>query len=759
MTRALARRAAPSMLCSQLCLVLGLSVVGCGSSAVPPAAPAAPPATATAEPPAAPAPAPAPAAPPAAPPVAEGNPLLHASPLPYHYPQFDKIKNTDFAPAFEAGMAEHRREIEAIAHNAAAPTLDNTVVALERSGQTLTRVAKTFYNLGASNTDETMEKVESEFAPKLSAHQDAIWLDPALFARVDAIYQKRAELGLDPESAQLLDRYEDMFVRAGARLSDTDKDALKKMNEELSSLSTKFRQNVLAATKDGAVVVDDQKQLDGLSPAQIGAAAEAAKARGMDGKWVITLQNTTIQPPLEQLRNRALRDRIFQASVNRGKGGPYDNTAVVARMLELRARKAALLGFPNYAAYALKEETAATPAAVNRILDQLAPAALAKAKEEAAGIQAQIRADAKAQHATPFELAPWDWAFYAQEVRKARFQVDDAQVKPYFEMNRVLQDGAFYAAHELYGISFTERHDLPVYQPDVRVFEVHDADGSIIGLLLLDYYKRDNKQGGAWMDTFVDQSTLMGDKPVVINNLNVPKPAPGEPALLTFDDVTGMFHEFGHALHGLFSSVKYPLLSGPSVPPDFGEYPSQINEMWSRDPAVVAHFARHYQTGEPIPKALLDKVLAAQDYGRGYSTLEYLSASLLDQSWHQIPLAEVPPAGKVAAFETAALAKHHVAYPPVPPRYRTTYFSHIFAGGYEAGYYAYIWSEVLARDSGAWIYAHGGLSRTAGDVFRAKILSRGRTKEPSVLFQEFYGGPPDIKPLLKYRGLTLPNQR
>ncbi|HEX3763468.1 MAG TPA: M3 family metallopeptidase [Kofleriaceae bacterium] len=743
-----------TLTCARSFLPVALCVAACGSGTRPPASASAPPAVAAA-------PAPAPAepvapAPPSPPPAV--NPFLQPSALPFHLPPFDKIKDADYGPAFEAGIAEQRKEIDAIAHSAEAPTFDNTIVALERTGRTLTRVEKVFFNLNQSNTDDAMQQIESEMAPRLAAHQDAILLDAALFARVDSVYQHRSELGLDPESAQLVERYEDMFVRAGARLSDTDKVTLKKLNEELSSLSTRFRQNVLAATKDGAVVVDDTSQLDGLSQEQIGAAAEAAKARGLDGKWVITLQNTTIQPPLAQMKNRALRERVFHASSMRGRGGSADNTAVVSKMVELRARKAALLGFPSFAALALAEETAATPAAVNRILDQLAPAALAKARDEAAGIQAQIRADAKAANTRPFELAPWDWAFYAQEVRKAKFSFDEAQVKPYFEINRVLQDGVFFAAHELYGITFTEHHDLPVYHPDVRVFEVRDADGSTIGLLLLDYFKRDNKQGGAWMDTFVDQSELFGDKPVVINNLNVPKPAPGEPALLTFDDVTGMFHEFGHALHGLFSAVKYPLLSGPAVPPDFAEFPSQFNEMWSREPAVLAHFAKHYQTGEPLPKALLDKILAAKDYGQGYATLEYLAASLLDQSWHQIPLSAVPPAARVAAFEDAALARHHVAYPPVPPRYHTTYFSHIFAGGYEAGYYAYIWSEVLARDAGAWFHAHGGLSRAAGDVFRAKVLSRGRTKEPSVLFDEFYGHPPDIKPLLEYRGLKLPGQ-
>ncbi len=736
-------------------VLLALGLAACGSGAQAPAAATAPPTVAAA--PAAPPPAPPPPAPPS-PPAPEVNPFLQPSALPFHLPPFDKIKDADYAPAFEAGMAEQRKESDTIARDSDPPTFDNTIVALERTGRTLTRVQKAFSNLNASNTDDAMEKVEAEMAPKLAAHQDAILLDAALFARVDAVYQRRGELGLDPESAQLVERYEDTFVRAGARLSEADKATLKKLNEELSSLSTRFRQNVLAATKDGAVVVDDVHQLDGLSQEQIGAAAEAAKARGLDGQWVIGLQNTTIQPPLAQMKNRALRERVFRASVMRGRGGATDNTGVVSRIVELRAKKAALLGYPNFAAYALSEETAGTPAAVNRILDQLAPVALTKAREEAAGIQAQIRADARAAHSSPFTLAPWDWAFYAQQVRKVRFSFDDAQVKPYFEMNRVLQDGVFFAAHELYGITFTERHDLPVYQPDVRVFEVRDADGSTIGLLLLDYFKRDSKQGGAWMDTFVDQSTLLGDKPVVINNLNVPRPAPGAPALLTFDDVTGMFHEFGHGLHGLLSAVKYPLLSGAGVPPDFAEFPSQFNEMWSREPAVLAHFAKHYQTGEPLPRALLDKILAAKDYGQGYATLEYLAASLVDQSWHQIPLASVPPAARVMAFEDAALARHRVAYPPVPPRYHTTYFSHVFAGGYEAGYYAYIWSEVLARDAGAWFHAHGGLSRAAGDTFRARILSRGRTKEPSVLFEEFYGHPPDIKPLLEYRGLTLPGQ-
>jgi peptidyl-dipeptidase Dcp len=707
----------------------------------------------------APAPEPAPAAAPASSPApaaaqAEENPFFHKSTLPYQLPPFDKIHDADFAPAFEKGMADHLAEIEAIASDPAAPTFDNTIVAMEKSGQLLNRVELAFYNLSASNTDKALEKVESEFAPKLSAHSDAIFLNSKLFARVDALYKQKDKLGLDPESLQLLNRYEDMFVRAGAKLPDADKAKLKQLNQQLSSLMTSFRQRVLKATKEGAVVVDDVKDLDGLSKGQISAAAQAAKARGLDGKWVITLQNTTIQPPLEQMKNRALREKVFKASSSRAQAGDANTTEIITKILHLRAQKAKLLGYPTFAAYALAEETAGTPAAVNKILRQVAPAAMAKAKQEAAEIQRQINKDARANHEKPFKLEPWDWAYYAAEVRKAKNDFDVEQVKPYFELDHVLKDGVFYAAHELYGLTFTERKDLPVYQPDVRVFEVHDADGSPMGLMLIDYFKRDNKQGGAWMENYVNQDALLGEKPVIVNNLNIPKPAAGQPALLTFDEVTTMFHEFGHALHGLLSNCKYPTLSGTAVPPDFVEFPSQFNEMWAREPKVLAHFAKHYKTGEAMPKALFDKVLASETYGQGYATLEYLEAAMLDQSWHQAPEAKIPTPDKVMAFEAAALKHDHVSYAPVPPRYHTPYFGHIFQEGYEAGYYAYLWSEVLARDSGAWFHAHGGLSRAAGDTFRAKILSRGRTKEPSVLFKEFYGHDPDIKPLLEYRGHT-----
>lgn len=681
------------------------------------------------------------------------NPFVHVSTLPYHVPPFDRIKDADFRPAFEAGMAEQRREMEAIDRNSSATTLENTLVALEKSGQLLDRVSSVFFNLNASNTNPELLKIASEMAPKLAAHHDAIMLDSALFARIDAIYQKRASLNLDSESLQLLERTHLQFLRAGAKLSDSDKAHLKQLNEQIASLTTQFQENVLKGTKESAVVVDSVSDLDGLSAEQIGAAAEAAKARKLEGKWVITLQNTTIQPVLAQLRNRVLREKIYRASIARGNGGTYDNTAIVAQVAKLRAQKAALLGYPDYATYTLADETAATPANVNKMLAELVPAALANARKEAELNQKLIAEQARAANAQPFTLEPWDWAFYAEQVRKTHFGFDQAQVKPYFELNRVMQDGLFYAAHELYGISFKERHDIPVYQPDVRVFEIFNADGSPLGLFLADFFARDNKRGGAWMNSFVDQSRLLGFKAVVSNNLNVNKPAAGQPALLTFDEVTTMFHEFGHALHGLFSDVQYPSLSGTSVPRDFVEYPSQYNEMWARNPKVFAHYARHYQTGEPMPQALLDKVIAAEKFGQGYATTEYVAAALVDQCWHQIGAADAPAPQQVMAFEDAALKKHAIDYAPVPPRYHTPYFSHSFAGGYSAGYYAYIWAEVLARDTEQWFARHGGLQRANGDFLRAKVLSRGRTSNPETLFAEFYGGPPEIGPLLKHRGL------
>jgi peptidyl-dipeptidase Dcp len=685
--------------------------------------------------------------------VAE-NPFLKPSTLPYQLPPFDKIKDSDYRPMFEAGMSEELSEVATIAHNPKPADFENTIVALERTGRLLDRVETVFDHLNHCNTDDEMQKIDTEMAPQLAAHEDAILLDPALYARIDSIYQKRAGLKLDPESRQLLERYHTQFVRAGAGLPDATKARLRALNQQLSSLTTQFKQNVLKATKNGAVVVDDVAELKGLSPEQIGAAANAAAARGLKGKWLITLQNTTSQPLLAQLENRRLRERLYRASVERGTSGEADNTPVIAQIVKLRAERAALLGYASHAAYRLADESAGTPQAVDKMLSDIAPVALARAKADAADLQKLINDEAAAAGTKPFELQPWDWPFYAERLRKARYDFDQSAVAPYFELNRVLQDGVFYAAHELYGLTFKERTDLPVYQSDVRVFEVFDADGAPLALFLADYFARDNKGGGAWMNSYVKQSKLFNLKPVVANHLNIPKPQAGQPTLLTFDEVTALFHEFGHAIHGMLSNVRYPLLAGTSVPRDFVEYPSQYNEMWAREPAVIAHFARHYQTGAPMPRELLDKVLAAQKFDQGYATTEYLAAAMLDQQWHQISVSQAPAAKDVAAFEAAALRKSGIDYADVPPRYHSAYFSHIFAGGYASSYYAYLWSEVLARDTGQWFHSHGGLSRANGNILRAKVLSRGRSEDPEKLFRDFYGRAPDVRPLLEYRGLS-----
>jgi len=682
------------------------------------------------------------------------NPFDAPSTQPFHLPPFDRIHDSDYRPAFQAGMAEQLRQVAAIAHNSEPPTFANTIVALERSGRLLERVETTFSNLNSCNSDPEMQQIDTEMAPLLAAQRDAIHLNPALWARVDELYNRRASLQLDAESLQLLTRYHTMFVRAGARLTPDQQARLKDLNKQISTLTTRFKHNVLKATAEGAVVVDDVAQLDGLSAQQIGAAAEAAATRGMQGMWLITLQNTTDQPVLAQLSNRELRERIYRESISRGLGGPTDNTAVIAELVRLRAERATLLGYPDHAAYQLADESAGTPEAVRDMIAQVAPAALARAHAEAADIQKLIDAQAAAAGSASFALQPWDWFYYTEKVRKERYDFDQAAVAPYFELDHVLKDGVFYAAHRLYGLNFRERHDLPVYQKDVRVFEVSDADGKPLALFLADYFARDNKQGGAWMSSYVRQSRLLERKPVVANHLNIPKPPHGQPVLLTFDEVTTMFHEFGHALHGMLSDVHYPLLSGTAVPRDFVEYPSQYNEMWAREPSVVAHYARHYQTGAPMPPELLAKVLAAQRFNQGYATTEYLEAAVLDQAWHQITVAEAPSAQQVPAFEQHALDASGLNYPPVPPRYHSTYFAHIFESGYSAGYYAYLWSEVLARDTGEWFHTHGGLTRANGDFLRTRVLSRGRSEDPQVQFRNFYGRAPDIAPLLEYRGLA-----
>lgn len=690
-------------------------------------------------------------------PTAASNPLLLKSTLPYELPPFDKISDADFGPALEAGMAEQRREIDAIAHNGAAATFDNTIVAMERSGRLLTRASSVFFNLTSSNTNPELEKLQAQMAPKLSAHSDAIFLNPDLFARVRSLYEQRKSLKLDAESQRLLERYNTLFIRAGAKLSEADKTRLRQMNEQLSTLTTQFSQTVLKGVNASAVVFDKVSDLDGLTQAQIAVAAEAAKARKLDGKWVIALLNTTGQPPLSQLKNRATRERIYKVSIARGWGGEFDTTGLIAQIVKLRADRAVLLGYPDHAAYVIEDETALTPAAVNKMLTQLAPPAVANAKKEAAEMQQLIDAQAKANGTASFKLAAWDWDFYAEQVRAAKFSYDEAQVRPYFEMDRVLQDGVLFAAHELYGLNFKERKDLPVYQPDVRVFEIWNADGSPLGLFLVDWYARDNKRGGAWMNSFVDQSRLFGTRPVVVNNLNIPKPPQGQPTLLTFDEVTTAFHEFGHALHGLFSNVQYPQFSGTNVPRDFVEFPSQYNEMWATDPRVLANYAKHYQSGEPMPKALMDKVLAATRFNQGFATTEYLAAAMLDQAWHQLRPGQTPAAADAAAFEAAALKQAGVDFGPVPPRYRSTYFSHVFSNpiGYSAGYYAYIWSDVLARDTQHWFNTHGGLKRENGDALRRKVLSKGFSVDALTIFKDFYGKAPDIGPLLESRGLVV----
>jgi peptidyl-dipeptidase Dcp len=683
------------------------------------------------------------------------NPFARESALPHQLPPFDRITNAHFGPALEGGMAEQRREIDAIARNPAAPTFENTIVAMERSGRLLSRVSAVFHNLCASHTNPHLEQLQVEMAPKLAAHSDAIYLDAALFERVKSLYERRFDLELGAESLRLLERYRTQFLRAGAQLADADKTRLRAVNERISTLTTQFRQNALKGVNAAAVVVEDVADLAGLSKEQVAVAAEAAKARGLDGKWVIALLNTTGQPPLAQLTNRALRERIYRASVGRGLHGEFATTGLIADIVKLRAERAALLGYPTHAAYVLADETALTAEAVNAMLAKLVPPALANARKEAAEIQKLIDAQAKASATPSFELQPWDWDFYADQVRKAHYDFDETEIRPYLEMDRVLRDGVLFAARELYGISFAERKDLPVYEPGVRVFDVTNADGSPLGLFVVDWYARENKRGGAWMSSFIEQSRLLGTQAAVINNLNVPKPPAGEPTLLTFDEVTAAFHEFGHALHGLFSDVQYPQFSGTSVPRDFVEYPSQYNEMWARDPRVLASYAKHYATGEPMPRALLDKVLAARKFNQGHGTTEYLAAALVDQALHQLPAGATPSADDIEAFEAQALTAAGLDFHAVPPRYRVAYFAHIFAGsiGYSAGYYAYVWSDVLARDTEHWFKTHGGLQRGNGDRLRAKVLSRGFSADAMTLYRDFAGRDPDIGPLLEARGL------
>ena len=677
------------------------------------------------------------------------NPLLTESTLPYHLPPFEQIKDEHFAPAFELGIAEELREVAAITGNAAAPTFENTIVALERAGETLRRAQRVFGILTGANTNPALQKLESATAATFAAHRDAIRLNPALFARIQTLQNARATLGLDPESDRLLDRYYKDFVRGGAKLSEADKTKLKALNAELAKLSTEFSQRVLKEINASSVIVATRAELAGLSDAAIATAAAAAKAAGHDGQFALVLTNTSGQPPLHALTNRAVRERVMQASLARGsRGGEFDTRATVAGLARLRAQRANLLGYPNHAALQLEEQTARTVDTVNQLLAQLAPPAVANARREAADMQAIVDREKGG-----FQIAACDWDLYSEKVRQARYAFDESQLRPYYELRRVLIDGVFFAATKLYGITFKERPDLKGYSPDMLVFEVFNADGSPLALFLGDYYARPTKRGGAWANAYVPQSGLLGTKPVIGNHLNIPKPPAGEPTLLTHDEVNTLFHEFGHALHGMFSAVKYPRFAGTSVPRDFVEYPSQVNEMWATWPEILAHYAKHYQTGAPLPEELLAKVAAARKFNQGFKTTEYLAAALLDQAWHQLKPDEVPGADGVLAFEAAALKKAGVDFAPVPPRYRSTYFSHTFAGGYSAGYYSYLWSEVLDAQSVDWFKSHGGLTRQNGDHFRATLLSRGGSEEAMTLFRRFTGADPDIQPLLKRRGL------
>jgi peptidyl-dipeptidase Dcp len=675
------------------------------------------------------------------------NPFYKPSSLPFQAPPFDKISDEDYQPAIKAGMAEQLREMNKIAANPAAPTFENTLIAMERSGRLLTRALAAFYAVSQANVDPTLQAAKTALAPKMAAHADAIHLNRPLFERVSAIYNKRAALKLDPESLRLLEVTHDEFVHSGANLSDADKAKLKKLNEESSALSDAFSKKLLDATKIAGYATLDAAALAGLSDAQLAAAAQAAKGRDANG-YVIPLQNTTQQPILMSLSARVTREVIFNNSWNRTERGDANDTRdIIARLAQLRAQRAQILGFSSHAAWKLEDQMAKTPEAALEFMDALVPIATAKALERAREIQHLI----DARQGGGFTLQPWDWNFYDAQVRKARYDIDDTQIKPYFELNNVLENGVFYAATQLYGITFKERKDIPVYAPDVRVFEVFDGPKPL-ALFYCDYFKRDNKNGGAWMSNFVGQSTLLGTLPVIYNVANLPKPAPGEPALISFDDVITMFHEFGHALHGMFSNVRYPGLSGTATARDFVEFPSQFNEHWALYPSVLRNYARHFKTGALMPQELIDKVKSAKNFSEGYNLTELLAAAELDMQWHTLPADA--PLQDPDDFEKQALTRTHLDLSAVPPRYRSSYFSHIWASGYSAGYYAYLWTEMLADDAYQWFDDHGELSRANGDRFRRMVLSRGNTRDLAALYYEWRSQSPSVNAMMKYRGLN-----
>ncbi len=683
--------------------------------------------------------------------LAAPNPFAAPSSLPYQAPPFDRITDADYQPAIEAGIAESLAEVAGIRDNPAPPSFDNTIVALERQGQMLSRAQLAFGQVTQANTNPTLQKAQSALAPRLAAYGDAIYLDPKLFARVKALHDRLPALKLGAEQAMLVQEYYKRFVRAGAQLSPADQTRLRDLNKRLSSLGVEFRQKLLAATKAGALEVDDPAKLAGLSPGEIEAAARDAKDRGLAGKYVLALQNTTAQPAIQSLTDRATREALFERSWTRAETGDANDTrATIAALIQARGEKAKLLGFDTWADYSLDEQMAKTAKTARAFMNALDAPTAAAQKREAADIQAAIDAD----HPKPgdgFTLKPWDWALYAEKVRKARYDLDESQTKPYLEIWNVLENGVFYAAHEMYGLTFKRRTDIPTYHPDIRVYEAFDADGKPLGLAYFDYWKRDNKSGGAWMNSFVRQSRLFGTRPVISNTANFTKPAPGQPALITFEDVRTMFHEFGHGLHGLFASQTYPSLSGTAVARDFVEFPSQFNEHWALEPRVLAHYARHYQTGAPMPQALVDKIKRADTFNQGFSFGELLAAAQLDMEWHSRPAGAPEP--DVDAFEGKALAATGLDVADIPPRYRSSYFAHIWGSGYSAGYYAYIWTDMLQQNVYDWFETHGGMTRANGQRLRDRVLSKGHTEDYGVMFRAMVGHDPEVGPLLVKRGL------
>jgi peptidyl-dipeptidase Dcp len=679
--------------------------------------------------------------------ISPSNPFLKESSLPYQAADFNAIKDEHFKPAIEEGMKIHLNEIDRIANNPEEPTFENTLVEMEKSGQMLQRVNNVFGLITSSNTNDDLQKIQEELAPKQAAHQDAIYLNANLFKRIEAIYNNKEKLKLDSESLRLIEYYYQKFVLAGAKLSEDAKANLKKLNEEEASLSAKFANQTLAAAKAGALVIDMVAELAGLTEVEITAAAQAAKSANNEGKWLLSLQNTTQQPFLQSLSDRDTRKKLFDASWNRAeKNDDNDTRKTIVQIAKVRAEKASLMGFPNYATWKLQDQMAKTPAAVESFFAKLVPSATARAKTEAAEIQTLID-----QQKGGFKLEAYDWNYYAEQVRKAKYDLNESEIKPYFEMNNVLKNGVFYAATKLYGITFKERTDLPVYHKDVKVYELFNEDKTAIGLFYYDFFKRDNKSGGAWMDNMVGQSKLLGTKPVIFNVCNFTKPAEGQPALISFDEVTTMFHEFGHALHGFFANQQYPSLSGTNVARDFVELPSQFNEHWAVNSEVFKNYAVHYSTGEPMPQVLVDKLKKAADFNQGYALTEVLAAAALDMQWHS--LSATAPVQNANKFETDALKKTGLSLSYVPPRYRSSFFKHIWGSGYAAGYYAYLWSEMLDHDAFAWFEENGGLTRANGQRFRDMILSKGNTEDYGKMFRNFRGQEPSIKALQKYRGL------